>query len=174
MFGIKKKEQSAHNGKTNAVLVPSELRHDLVSGNWVVIATGRAKRPEAFKSAAKKELDDSKDASPFVHIETQEYPTLVYYNGNEATGYPEDLSKLQWTTIAFPNKFPAFAPGISLRDRAVGPYRAMDSIGFHEVIVTKHWKDDVPEFCIAQVRELLDVYQARYLALMNVEFVNYI
>ena len=36
---------------------PSELRFDLISGDWVIIATGRAKRPEVLrkKSEAKKE-----------------------------------------------------------------------------------------------------------------------
>ena len=28
---------------------PSELRYDTVSRDWVVIATGRARRPETFK-----------------------------------------------------------------------------------------------------------------------------
>ena len=27
---------------------PSELRQDIITGDWVVIATGRAKRPDEF------------------------------------------------------------------------------------------------------------------------------
>ena len=33
---------------------PSELRLDLISKDWVVIATGRAKRPETFKRNEKE------------------------------------------------------------------------------------------------------------------------
>ena len=41
---IKKKEK---------LKFPSELRFDLISRDWVVIATGRAKRPEIFKKEKK-------------------------------------------------------------------------------------------------------------------------
>ena len=33
----------------NRVKFPSELRFDLVSKDWVIIATGRGKRPEGLK-----------------------------------------------------------------------------------------------------------------------------
>ena len=39
---------------------PSELRYDLVGHDWVVIATGRAKRPETFK----KEKRQAEEVSP--------------------------------------------------------------------------------------------------------------
>ena len=40
--------------KNKKVKFPSELRFDLVSRDWVVIATGRAKRPEAFRKEKRK------------------------------------------------------------------------------------------------------------------------
>ena len=36
---------------------PSELRFDIVSRDWVVIATGRAKRPETFKKEKRRKED---------------------------------------------------------------------------------------------------------------------
>jgi UDPglucose--hexose-1-phosphate uridylyltransferase len=36
---------------------PSELRLDLISKDWVVIATGRAKRPEMFKKEKRKKIE---------------------------------------------------------------------------------------------------------------------
>ena len=33
----------------------SELRFDIVSEDWIVIATGRAKRPESFQKERRKE-----------------------------------------------------------------------------------------------------------------------
>ena len=39
--------------KSKKAKFPSELRFDLVSGDWVVIATGRARRPETFKKDKK-------------------------------------------------------------------------------------------------------------------------
>ena len=50
---------------------PSELRFDTISRDWVIIATGRAKRPEAFKLKKRKEIKISKKECPFCNIETQ-------------------------------------------------------------------------------------------------------
>ncbi|MBI2577415.1 MAG: DUF4931 domain-containing protein [Candidatus Wildermuthbacteria bacterium] len=160
--------------KVQKVLVPSELRYDLVSEDWVVIATGRAKRPEAFKRDTKQLPAAPKAVCPFEKIETQEYPTLAYYKGEKIAEFPDDISVLRWTTVAFPNKFPAFAPGISMRGRSIGPYRVTDGVGFHEVITTKDHTKDIPDFTQRQVKELIDVYQERYLALMGQAFVRYI
>ena len=160
--------------RVQKILIPSELRYDLVSKDWVVIATGRAKRPEAFLKDKRPAAPFPKNACPFEHIEEQEYPTTVFYRGKRINGFPDDLRKLQWTTVSFPNKFPAFAPGISKKERSVGPYRAMDGVGFHEVVVTRDHSKDIPEFQISQVKELINTYQERYLSLMNERFVSYI
>ena len=42
----------------------SELRRDLVSGTWVVIATGRAKRPDDFKKEKREKIKESPLPSP--------------------------------------------------------------------------------------------------------------
>ena len=57
---------------------PSELRYDLVSRDWVVIATGRAKRPEMFKEEKKKREVAPKSRCPFCNLGTQEKPTLAF------------------------------------------------------------------------------------------------
>ena len=41
----------------------SELRFDLASGDWVVIATGRAKRPESFKKEKREKASSRKPMS---------------------------------------------------------------------------------------------------------------
>ena len=43
----------------------SELRQDLVSGAWVVIATGRAKRPHDFLKRKHKSFKQPKKTCPF-------------------------------------------------------------------------------------------------------------
>ena len=35
---------------------PSSLRQDFISGDWVVVATGRAARPDEFKRKQKKKI----------------------------------------------------------------------------------------------------------------------
>lgn len=149
---------------------PSELRLDPVSKDWVLIATGRARRPEAFR-----QREVLQTACPFDDLSKGECPTYAMLGAKEVS-LPTGKMCIpkQWSTIALPNKYPAFAMQKSFETRLVGPYQAADGVGFHEVIVTKSHTKDIPDFSLAQVKELLDVYCARYIALKDEEFVNHI
>lgn len=141
----------------------SELRFDLVSKDWVVIATGRGRRPEDFASQTRIKTEvDPKDC-PFCKLETQGTPTLEY---KDAHG--------EWLVAVVPNKYPAFAHSDSLRERAEGPYSLMDGVGFHEVVITRDHKKTLAQMSAEEVRRVIDAYQERYLDLANEEFVNYI
>ena len=152
---------------------PSELRFDLISKDWVVIATGRAKRPETFKREKRKEKEIPKALCPFCQISTQEAPTLIFSHEKKiplGRGIPKD-----WTTISIPNKFPAFLPSEKLNPRVEGKfYKTINAAGFHEVVVTRDHKKSMGQFSISQVKEVIDVYQERYLELMKEKFVDYV
>ncbi|MEK7542218.1 MAG: DUF4931 domain-containing protein [Patescibacteria group bacterium] len=158
---------------------PSELRFDPVSKDWVLIATGRARRPETFRQEGKKGGSDQWEAAqktcPFDKLGHEECPTYALFEGKEmplakgARCVPK-----HWTTVALPNKYPAFAQQKSFETRLIGPYQVADGVGFHEVIVTKSHGKDIPEFSVGEVEELFHMYQARYIALKDEEFVNYI
>ena len=159
--------------KKSKVKFPSELRFDLTSRDWVVIATGRAKRPETFKREKRKKEEVPESLCPFCQISTQEAPTLIFSYGKKIPpdrGIPKD-----WTTISIPNKFPAFLPSEKLNPRTEGKlYRAINAVGFHEVVITRDHKKSMGQFSISQVKEVLDVYQERYLELMKEKFVDYV
>jgi len=141
----------------------SELRFDLVSKDWVVIATGRAKRPETFaKLERHKEQTPEKDCF-FCHLETQEKPVLEYKGEGD-----------EWQVVVIPNKFPAFSRSESMRERAEGPYSLMDGVGFHELVITRDHQKSLAELPFQQVRRVIDAYQERYLELANEKFVNYV
>jgi UDPglucose--hexose-1-phosphate uridylyltransferase len=151
---------------------PSELRYDLVSKDWVVIATGRAKRPEMFRKEKKKKEVVPKKQCPFCNISTQEKPSLIINKGKELDckyGFPKD-----WTTVVIPNKYPAFSKSDSLNERTDGPYRIKDGVGFHEVVVTKDHNKQLGQLSINEIKEVIDAYQERYLDLMNEKMVSYI
>ncbi len=152
---------------------PSELRFDLASKDWVVIATGRARRPETFKKEKRAEKELPQEKCPFCQIDTQETPTIIFSRGEEISlgqGIPRN-----WTTVSIPNKFPAFIPYPELERRREGPfYEKMNAAGFHEVVVTRNHCKALGQFKIEQVKEVFDVYQERYLGLMNKSFVNHI
>jgi UDPglucose--hexose-1-phosphate uridylyltransferase len=152
---------------------PSELRLDPVSQDWVLIATGRARRPETFQKEERAAFQGSSVTCSFDTLDKQECPTAAFFEG-EPVDIGERCVPEQWSTIAIPNKYPAFSPIASPRTNIVGPYQTMEGVGFHEVIITKDHQKDISQFTQAQVKELIDVYQARYLALIPEEFVNYI
>ena len=150
---------------------PSELRYDVVSEDWVAIATGRAKRPETFKKKTKKKKELSKPC-PFCNIETQEKPTLIFSKGKKV--FSDSIPK-DWSTIVIPNKYPAFTPSNSLNKRKEGEfYQIVDAVGFHEVLVTRDHKKHMAQFSVKEIKEVLDAYQDRYLDLMRYSFVNHV
>lgn len=141
----------------------SELRFDMVSKDWVVIATGRAKKPEEFAKQERLKVEvESKDC-PFCNLTTQGAPLLEY---------KDEQGKAEVTVI--PNKYPAFLSSDSLRERAEGPYSLMDGVGYHEVVVTRDHKKSLAELPLSQIRLVIDAYQERYLELANEKFVNYV
>lgn len=126
---------------------PSELRFDPVSKDWILIATGRSRRPETF---AKSVIEEKKEC-PFCGL---------------------DWGSKFVKVIA--NKYPPFSPNDTLEKREEGPYQVMDGVGFAEVVVTKDHSKSMTQFSIPEIRQVLDVYHERYLDLMNEKFVNYV
>jgi UDPglucose--hexose-1-phosphate uridylyltransferase len=141
----------------------SELRFNPVCKDWVVIATGRARRPETFAKESKEKAKSSEADCPFCHIETQEQPLLTYSDDEG-----------DWLLNVVPNKFPAFFKGDSLHKRAEGPYSLMDGVGFHEVVILRDHDKHISEMEKPQIVRLLNAYQERYLELMKENFINYI
>jgi len=150
---------------------PSELRLDLASGDWVVIATGRARRPETFKKEKKVGRESSKKFCNFCSEDILKDITLALSNGKLVKG--NELKK--WTTISVKNRFPAFLPSTKLEKKVEGHlYATMNAVGFHEVVVTKDHLKSLAQLSLARVKEVIDVYHQRYLSLMKKPFVNHI
>jgi len=159
--------------KNKKTKFPSELRMDAVSNDWVVIATGRARKPESFKKEKRLKRNIPEKECPFCNIETQKKPILIMVNGRKI-GLTDKIPK-NWTTVVIPNKYPAFAKSEVLDERFEGPlYKAMDAVGSHEIVITKDHKKQIANLKIEQVKEIFDVYQERYLDLMNEKFVSYV
>jgi len=157
--------------KKSKVAFSSELRFDPMGRDWVVIATGRTMRPETFKKEKRKERIPPEKTCPFCHIETQKPAVLIFSHGKriDSLKIPKD-----WTTIVIPNKYPAFQPAEKLNKRRVGLYKVMDAVGYHEVVITKDHRKSLAQLSIPQVKEVIDVYQQRYLELMKKQIIKYI
>ena len=152
--------------------IPSELRFDLISKDWVIIATGRAKRPEAFKLKKRAKIKISKKECPFCNIETQKPPLLIFSKGKKISSkkIPKD-----WTSIVIPNKYPALLPQKTLKKKREGKfYQKISGIGYCELVITRDHKKHFPHFELWQIKEVIDCYQLRYLDLMKKPHVAYV
>jgi len=147
--------------KKPKIKFPSELRFDPVSKDWILIATGRAKRPETFAKEKRKTVIPSKETCPFCNL-GKEKTILEYKN------------KKGWFVKVLPNKFPAFSTSESLNKKKIGPYKAMDGVGFAEVVITRDHNKSMAQFSVSEIRQVLVAYQERYLDLMNEKFVDYV
>ncbi|NTV41053.1 MAG: galactose-1-phosphate uridylyltransferase [Candidatus Moranbacteria bacterium] len=143
----------------------SELRQDIVTGDWVVIATGRAKRPDAFadfqRTKDDKGIEDCLFEDP---VASGQEPDVLIYTDKDG----------QWSLRVFPNKFPTVSQSEIMKPQPEGPYFSMPGVGFHEVVVTRDHFKQLALMDVLQVAEVFDAYQDRYLDLMNKKNVNFI
>jgi len=148
---------------------PSQLRQDIVSDDWVVIATGRARRPDDFKKKKAKKKKEKK-LCRFCNILKYEKPILAFSKGKKLKSPPYT----HWTTCVVANKYPAFSPSLKMNRHKIGPYQIMDGVGFHELVVTRDHEKTIGQMEIAQIKEIIDIYQERYLDLSNEPLINYV
>lgn len=159
---------------------PSELRRDIVSGDWVVVATGRAKRPHDFVAEKKFIIKQHKKDCPFEFL--PDNPILVYAKQSTDTENKKPSERNWWVEV-IPNKFPAF----SLPDQIGGevkknifgiqkngPYESLDGIGFHEVVVTADHNRWAAQMSVPEVELMLRAFQERYLEIKKNYWVKYI
>ena len=164
-----KKSTEKKNKNTKNNIVDSELRQDIITGDWVVIAIGRAKRPEDFSKVeySTQKIENYTDIGDCLFCDPeksgQEKDVLIY-----------SKSDGDWTLRVFPNKYPAFSRGKIPKSLEEGPYFAMTGTGYHELIVTKDHFRHISDLEIFEIAEIFDAFQDRYLTLMRKKSVNYI
>lgn len=145
-----------------------ELRQDIVTGSWVVIATDRALRPTDFSKvrAAEPETGDC----PFDPGHETMTPLEVAAIRHDDT----EPNSPGWQVRVVPNKFPAFEAGERVEESsAMFPRRAAD--GSHEVIIhTPDHEKSLATMTVEEVTLVLRVYRHRYRANSENPDVRYI
>lgn len=136
----------------------TELRRNISTGEWVVLASERAKRPEEF-SRGKEEhatVPERLDTCPFCPGNESMTPGALAQAGDGAA----------WRVRAVPNRFAVFSPIGSLEPRGDDYRRSMDGVGRHEVIIQTPLHN-APEarFPDGQMREVVLMYLERYRAM---------
>ncbi len=136
----------------------SELRQDLTTYDWVIIAKERAKRPHEFKKniSNKTGLLSHNEDCPFCPGNEDRTPKaeVVY-------GSPDS-----WRIRVVPNKFAALTPVGNSKREEWKLFRKTHGYGRHEVVIEapEHNKF-IPFMRDKQVEELITVYRDRYHAL---------
>jgi UDPglucose--hexose-1-phosphate uridylyltransferase len=133
-----------------------ELRQDVVTGTWVVIASERAMRPSDFSR---------------IRVTEPETGDCPFDPGHESMTPPEiaavrpgdtEPDSPGWQVRVVPNKFPAFAEGAKVDEfSAMFPRRAGE--GSHEVIIhTPDHHKSLATMTAEEVELVLRVYKQRY------------
>lgn len=139
----------------------SELRRDPVTGNWIVVAKERGKRPVVSAAA---EAEDPIETCPFEDPQASgnKAPVLIYQDKND------------WFLQVIPNKYPAFSGTGCPQISRIGPYFAQEGLGFHEVIITRDHYKHLALLSSKDAEEVLGAYRERYNILKKEECVKYI
>lgn len=149
----------------------------MVSGEWVVVAAGRAKRPHFWRARKKKNFRQSKNVCPFENLEKSGHKKPIFAYDKSGKSYEKELSAGggDWFLQLVPNKYPAFSPkGVCMFEKKEGPFVKMDGVGFHEVFVYRDHNRYFDDFSVSELALVLKAFQDRYNVLKDDDCVEYI
>jgi UDPglucose--hexose-1-phosphate uridylyltransferase len=137
-----------------------EFRQNMVSKEWVIIATERAKRPDQFlqKKEVSKPLPSHQKDCPFCP-------------GNESMTPPPVFSierNGSWSLRVVPNKFAALQSDLTTERKHEGRFLKADGFGIAEVIIESPFHNrTIATMDLEEVKNTVLTYRERYLALSN-------
>lgn len=145
----------------------SELRRDIVSGEWVVVATGRARRPNEFAKFKPPRLRQAKKTCPFEKILSEPLVVLSKDSGG-------------WWVQVVSNKYPAFSQQVHSGEHKCpaklqnGPYEWVEGMGFHEIIISRDHQRNIAQMSVLETELIIQSMQERYLAIQKDPCIKYI
>jgi len=140
-----------------------QLRQNIITGEWVVMAPERAKRPNEYVTA-----------DTIKHQVKAECPFCVGKPTYGSRIKSEDTANI----YVAPNKFPAFLPEENISVRGYYPekgfYRVKPAIGGHELIITKNHDHSLDAMPRNILEEMFLAIQRRYLVYAKNDLVEYV
>lgn len=144
----------------------SELRLNLITREWVIIATERAKRPEEFRKIKdKKNLPEYLDTCPFCP-------------GNEQRT-PDEIMRIpygdSWKLRVTPNKFSALSPEVKRERKNEGRRHLITGFGKHEVIVESPVHNMlISSMTVDDISTLIRIYKTRLEAIYQAPGIEHV
>ena len=150
----------------------SELRQDLVSGDWILVAPGRGRRPEEFKERRKLKKP-SKASCPFENPKNAAGgPAIAIYGKSEL---PSLTQTKDWRIQIVPNKYPAVLhDGFNVEMSKKGPYSVMPGVGHHELLITRDHNKNFPHLNKRDANLVFKAFRDRYSSLLDDKEIAYI
>ncbi len=139
-----------------------ELRKDYILDRWVIISTGRGKRPKQFKK-----------------LEAHHVDVDYFAPGNEHTTPPE-IGRIgtpkKWELRWFNNKFPALEMQGKCEIRTDNKYFTFScNYGHHEVVVEHPSLDkQLADLSVSQITKVLEVYNQRIIDIEKMPGIKYV
>lgn len=143
----------------------SQLRQDLVSGDWIVVAPGRTRRPHQAVKKPEKRKASPKAGCPFENPQKSghEKPILVY---GDQKNWQIQVLENRYSLLTHKNICP-----IPLKH---GPYLVEEAGGHHDLIITRDHDKNFPRLSKNEARQLFEAFRDRYLTLLNDKCLAYI
>jgi len=145
-------------------LEDSELRQDVVSGDWILIAPGRNRRPQELKNKKKRKIVPKKGC-------IFENPQK---SGNSAPIIIEPDIK-NWKIQVIHNKYPALDHnGVVAVLGRQGPFFVIPGVGHHDLVITRDHNKNFPKLSKKEAEFVLHTFQRRYMSLKRDPYVSYV
>lgn len=143
-----------------------ELRKNIITREWVIMAKERSQRPEDFHKKHELVTQDKEEIikkCPFCPGNESMTPDVIlsydHFKGGKAN---------TWQTRIVPNKYPALVGGGKLVRNTEGIYDILNGVGKHEIVIeTPNHFIDLPFMELPQLESIISAYLERYLKLMN-------
>ena len=161
---LSKENQRMTSSGTEDSGVRTELRRDAVTNRWVIISSGRAKRPSDFKSKSPASSD-------------RPCPFCI---GNEHLCAPEIFrfppGASDWTLRVVENLFPALRRGVPPQlPPAHSPPEIIEGVGFHDVVVESPIHSvNLSDLAPARIADVLLAYRTRIEQILGYESFEYV
>ena len=139
-----------------------EFRQNMVSKEWGIIATERAKRPDHFvqKKEARPSLPSHRADCPFCPGNESMTPAPLFTIDKNGT----------WSLRVVPNKFAALQSHLTTQRKHEGRFLKADGFGIAEVIIeTPFHNRTIATMDLQEVRNTVLTYRERYTALSKIE-----
>lgn len=129
----------------------SELRQDVTSGDWILLAPGRVARPKYLDQKKKPRRPTSKSICPFDDLKKSgNWPPIISFPAEK-----------KWEIVVLPNKYPAIErSSVCSVPFRQGIYHARTAVGTHNLLITRDHNKHFVDLAKTEAVKVFEVFQA--------------